>query len=100
MVQTRLAEDIGESLVASYLRYVERCNLVVVNTQLEDQQVEIDVLGIRLDEPRAVFFCELTTHILGMQYGSYDETVTKAEEKIARARHFAATTFADCSSSS
>lgn len=88
-----MPEDIGENLVGSYLRYIERCQFVVYNTHLPGVQGEIDVLGLRLGEPRTVWFCEVITHIRGVLYGTYDRTVTKIEEKVARARTFAEHTF-------
>ena len=90
-----MTEDIGESLVTAYLRHVERCTFVVTNTHLEDQQGELDVLGIRFAPERQIIFCEVTTHIRGMQYGGYDSTVKKVEDKIRRARTFAELTFPD-----
>jgi Holliday junction resolvase-like predicted endonuclease len=84
--------DIGENLVGSYLRYVERCDFVVHNTQLDEEQGEIDVIGMRL-ATKEVIFCEVTTHILGMQYGTYDSTVAKVRAKIERASKFAKTMF-------
>ena len=88
-----MMEDIGENLVGSYLRYVEGCTFVVANTHLNDEQGELDLLGIRFGPQRQVIFCEVTTHIRGMQYGGFDSTVKKVEEKIQRARSFAELTF-------
>jgi Holliday junction resolvase-like predicted endonuclease len=84
-----MAEDIGESLVGAYLRYIEGCDLVVHNTQLSKEQGEIDVLGLKLGTDAKVIFAEVTTHVLGMQYGSYDSTVKKVVDKIQRARDYA-----------
>ena len=60
-----MAEDIGESLVGAYFRYVRRCEFVLFNTFLPGIQGEIDVIGIRLGTPRDVYFAEVTTHIEG-----------------------------------
>ncbi len=90
-----MPEDIGENLVGSYLRYVERCALVVHNTYLTEAQGEIDVLGIKLRPDREVILAEVTTHILGMSYGDYDTTVRKLRDKIKRATAFADETFPD-----
>lgn len=84
-----MAEDIGESLVGSYLRYVKACEFVLFNTYLPGQQGEIDVIGIRLGNPRDVYFAEVTTHIGGMTYGGNASTVSKVKDKLARARGFA-----------
>jgi hypothetical protein len=87
---TNMAEDIGENLVGSYLRYVEGCEFVVYNTQYPGIQGEIDVVGMKLSGARReVWFCEVITHIMGAQYGTYDQTMTKLEEKLRRARAFA-----------
>lgn len=88
-----MPEDIGENLVGSYLRYVEGCEFVVYNTHLPGVQGEIDVVALKLGEPRVVYFCEVITHIRGVLYGTYDRTVTKVEEKVGRARRFAQDTF-------
>lgn len=84
---------IGENLVASYLRYIEKCSLVVENTQLEHEQGEVDVIGVTLGAELAVVLCEVTTHIRGMQYGSIEKTIAKVAAKIGRAKDFAALLF-------
>lgn len=84
-----MAEDIGESLVGAYLRYVEECEFVLFNTFLPGIQGEIDVIGIRLGSPRDVYFAEVTTHIEGMTYGGNASTVTKVKSKLERAEAFA-----------
>ena len=84
-----MAEDIGESLVGSYLRYVAGCEFVLFNTFLPGEQGEIDVIGIRLGTPRDIYFSEVTTHIGGMTYGGNKNTVDKVRSKLVRARSFA-----------
>lgn len=84
-----MAEDIGESLVGSYLRYVEGCEFVLFNTFLPGEQGEIDVIGIRLGEPRDIYFSEVTTHIGGMTYGGNKSTIDKVRSKLLRAQTFA-----------
>ena len=85
-----MATDIGESLVGSYLRYVVGCEVVVYNTHTPEQQGEIDVIGLRYGEPRAVWLCEVITHLQGTDYGGgYEEPSRKIKDKIARARAFA-----------
>jgi Holliday junction resolvase-like predicted endonuclease len=86
---TRMAEDIGESLVGSYLRYVQNCEFVLFNTFLPGEQGEIDVIGIRLGTPRDIYFAEVTTHIQGMTYGGNKSTVDKVRSKLERAEKFA-----------
>jgi hypothetical protein len=90
-----LATDIGESLVGSYLRYVGGCEVVVYNVQTEGQG-ELDVLGLKLDQPRLVWLCEVITHLRGTLYvGGYEDTVTRIRAKVGRARDFANVTFPD-----
>lgn len=84
-----MAEDIGESLVGAYLRYVERCEFVLFNTFLPGIQGEIDVIGIRLGQPRDIYFAEVTTHLDGMTYGGNASTVSKIRSKLERAQGFA-----------
>ncbi|MDF2627283.1 MAG: hypothetical protein K0R39_1114 [Symbiobacteriaceae bacterium] len=85
--------EMGESLVAAYFKYVEGIRMVVHNAQFDQGQGEMDLIVIDPKQHR-VFFCEVTTHIVGMLYGSgNDETVAKVRDKLARAREFAATQF-------
>jgi hypothetical protein len=84
-----MAEDIGESLVGSYLRYVKNCEFVLFNTFLPEGQGEVDVIGIRLGKPRDIYFAEVTTHIDGMSYGGNRATVEKIRSKLVRAQAFA-----------
>lgn len=82
-----MALDIGESLVGSYLRYVEGCEVVVYNTQTPDVQGEIDVIGIKHGPApdRTVWLCEAITHIEGMEYGGgYADTVKRISTKVGR----------------
>lgn len=90
-----MAEDVGESLVGSYLRYVEGCEFVLFNTYLPGIQGELDVIGIRLGEPRDVYFAEVTTHLDGMTYGGNAQTVAKIKSKLVRAQDFARDRFPD-----
>jgi len=89
-----MAEDIGESLVGAYLRYVRGCEFVLFNTYLPGEQGEIDVIGMK-SEPREVYFGEVTTHLGGMTYGGNTQTVEKIRSKLARAQKFAADRFPD-----
>jgi hypothetical protein len=85
-----VAEDIGENLVGSYLRYVEGCQFVIFNTHYPGVQGEIDVVGMKLDgERRETWFCEVVTHIQGMLYGTYEQTLAKLRDKLLRASNFA-----------
>lgn len=90
-----MAEDVGESLVGAYYRYVEGCEFVLFNTFLPGEQGEIDVIGMRLGTPRDIFFAEVTTHIRGMNIGGNAETIAKVTDKLARAQSFANLRFPD-----
>lgn len=90
-----MADDVGESLVGAYFRYVEGCEFVLFNTFLPGEQGEIDVIAIRLGTPRAIHFAEVTTHIQGMAYGRNNSTVDRVRAKLARARDFARLRFPD-----
>jgi Holliday junction resolvase-like predicted endonuclease len=89
-------DDPGESLVGSYLHYIVGCQLVLHNTVTPGEQGELDVIGVQLtDATRTVWFCEVTTHIQGFNYGEFESTVRKVRDKIRRARVFADATFPD-----
>ena len=89
-------DDPGESLVGSYLHYIGKCQLVLHNTFTPEEQGELDVIGIRTNgAEQLAWFCEVTTHIQGLQYGGFDRTVSKIRDKILRARKFAEKTFPD-----
>ena len=87
-------DDPGESLVGSYLHYIVGCQLVLHNTFTPEEQGELDVIGVQLSgSERVVWFCEVTTHIQGLNYGGFESTVTKVRDKIRRAKAFADVTF-------
>jgi hypothetical protein len=86
--------DIGESLVGAYMRYVEGCPIVLYNSFLTDQQGEVDVVAVKpghAGAARAVYLCEVTTHIGGLN----TKTKLKIRDKLARVREFAELTFPD-----
>ena len=86
--------DIGESLVGSYLRYVENCDFVHYQTHGQGQG-EIDVIGMRLSD-RRVWLCEVAIHLEGLEYGKgYAGSRDKVRQKIDRAEEFANRLFSD-----
>jgi hypothetical protein len=86
--------DIGESLVGSYLRYVEGCDFVHYQTYGEGQG-EIDVIGMRLSD-RRVWLCEVAIHLGGLEYGTgYAGSRDKVRQKIDRAEALAGRLFDD-----
>ena len=86
--------DIGESLVGSYLRYIESCDFVHYETYGEGQG-ELDVLGMRLADKR-VWLCEVAIHLGGLEYGKgYAGSRDKVKQKIDRADVLAQRLFSD-----
>jgi hypothetical protein len=60
--------NIGEELVADYLRFIKGCEFVEKNLYTKDVQGEIDVVGINL-ETKTVYVCEVAIHLVtGLQY--------------------------------
>jgi hypothetical protein len=86
--------DIGESLVGSYLRYIENCDFVHYETYGEGQG-ELDVVGMRLSD-RRVWLCEVAIHLGGLEYGKgYSGSRDKVKQKIDRAEILAQRLFSD-----
>jgi hypothetical protein len=82
--ESGLVAEIGETLVAAWYQYVDRCDLVVEGVRLPAQG-ELDVLAVA---GRRVVAAEVATHILGLDYGGYMPTVRRVTEKVARAASF------------
>lgn len=82
-----MTEEIGESLVGSYLRHIKGCEIVTYNQRLSKKPSEMgetDVLAIDVERP-AVYLCEVVTHIRGMLYGSGTEaTLARVRGKFQR----------------
>jgi hypothetical protein len=69
--------------------------VVVYNVHTEGQG-EVDVIGLKLGQPRFVWLCEVITHLRGTLYGQgYEGTVARIRAKVGRAREFANLTFPD-----
>lgn len=86
--------DIGESLIGSYLRYIENCDFVHYQTYGEGQG-ELDVIGMRLSD-RRVWLCEVAIHLAGLEYGKgYAGSRDKVKQKLDRAETFAERLFSD-----
>ena len=78
--------NVGEQLVASYLRYIRKCDFIQTNLYTVDAQGEIDVVGINLKEKR-VYVCEVAVHLTtGLQYvrEKKPNNVQKLTEKFSR----------------
>jgi hypothetical protein len=89
-----VAEDMGESIVGAYMRYVRKCDFVLFNSYLPDEQGEIDVIGLR-SSPACAYVAEVTTHLGGMTYGGPGGTIAKVGAKLDRAQKFATQLFPD-----
>ena len=78
--------NIGEELVADYLRYIKKCEFVEKNLYTEDVQGEIDVVGIDL-KTKTVYLCEVAIHLItGLQYtlDKKPNNVNKLTEKFSK----------------
>lgn len=84
--------DIGEYIVGAYLKLEEGCHVVDYNARAAGGGLgglnEFDVVGYDFDGDR-VFLCEVTTHIRGVNYGSYQTTIQKVRDKFERQRAYA-----------
>lgn len=85
--------ELGESLVAAYLRHVRGCGVILGNVYLSGVQGELDVVGLKEGAPQHAWFCEVTTHIRGMNNPTRRPAARRVKEKLARSRTFAAETF-------
>jgi Holliday junction resolvase-like predicted endonuclease len=85
--------EMGESLVAAYLRHIRECELVMTNVYTASGQGELDVVGVGKGKKPTVWFCEVTTHIRGMNNPAKRRADERVRDKIKRAQKFAAITF-------
>lgn len=89
--------EVGESIVGSYLRFFESCEIIeynLITPEEVDKFGEIDVVGINFLSKK-VFLCEVITHIHTMNYGSRDITTQKIKQKLIRNIKLANTLFPD-----
>ncbi len=84
--------EIGEYVVGAYLRLCEQCDVVDYNARSPQKGIEgmteIDVIGLRFVDQTA-FLCEVATHLDGLNYGSYADTISKIRSKYERQRSYA-----------
>ncbi|WP_254809730.1 hypothetical protein [Natronosalvus amylolyticus] len=82
----------GELLVGAYLRVVKECELVMYNQRSSRQgdQLEIDVIGVTdtEDGDQEVYICEVTTHLGGLRYGTYQESYDNLRKKFRNDRDY------------
>ena len=84
--------DIGEQIVGAYLRIINKCDYINYNvkpntTGLETLD-EFDIVGFNFINS-SVYMCEVTTHLNGINYGSYEKTIRKVNEKYKKQRKYA-----------
>ncbi len=89
----------GEYICGAYLKLVEECDIVDYNVRPPGGGIEglgeLDVVGIKL-KARTAFFCEVTTHLGGLQIGkNYLATIEKIEEKFVRQKKYAYQKYGD-----
>ena len=86
--------EIGEYVVGAFLRLCEQCDVIDYNARSPEKGVEgmteIDVIGLRFGDQTA-FLCEVATHLDGLNYGSFADTVSRInKKKFDRQRAYAA----------
>ena len=69
--------NVGESIVASYLEYIENCEYIFKNVKLRSDGRELDVLAIKDD---VVYLCEVAVHINGLRYPKMGNKATLVEK--------------------
>lgn len=85
--------EIGEYVIGAYLRIIIGCDYVDYNVRpLEEGrggQGELDVIGVKLEKDKEeIFLCEVSTHLDGLVYGNYKETVERIISKYKRQRDY------------
>lgn len=89
--------NIGEELVAAYLRHIKGCEFTQQNLYTPDVQGEIDVVGIDLAN-QALYVCEVAIHLVtGLYYakGGQPNNVGKLTDKFSRDIEYAKKYFPD-----
>ena len=84
--------QMGEYVVGAYLRECLHCGVVDYNVRPPGGGLaglaEFDVIGLRFEDHTA-YICEVTTHLLGLNYGSYERSISRIIEKHKRQRQYA-----------
>lgn len=86
--------DVGEFLVGAYLQLKLDCDVVDYNVRPPGGGLagleELDVVGLNFKTKKA-YLCEVTTHILGLNYGSSNQaTVDRVAKKHERQKQYGA----------
>jgi len=87
-----MTTEVGEYFVGAYLKLILKCDFVDYNVcppggGLKGLE-ELDVLGLDF-KAHTTYLCEVTTHITGLQYGNYKETVERIQKKYERQKSYA-----------
>ena len=84
--------EMGEFLVGAYMREVLTCDFVGYNVRPPggglEGLAELDVVGLKFDD-RIAYLCEVTTHLDGLQYGTYATTIQRVKDKFKRQQAYA-----------
>ena len=87
-----MSTEIGEYLVGAYLKMVEGCDFVDYNVRPPGGGLkgleEIDVVGFDFKN-NSVYLCEVTTHILGLNYVNEKTTIERINKKYNRLKTYA-----------
>lgn len=82
----------GEYLVGAYLKLICNCDFVEYNVRPPELGLkglqEFDIIGLNL-KTKTTYICEATTHIQGVLYGSYENTVKKIKQKYLNQKSYA-----------
>ena len=87
-----MSARMGEYLVGAYLEMIQICDFVSYNVRFSEGGLrglsELDVVGFDFKN-RIVYLCEVSTHILGLLYGSKTEdSVKKVLQKFNTQKEF------------
>jgi|SRR6267143_252132 len=84
--------EMGEFLVGAWLKEVKKCDFIQYNARLPEGHLpglgEVDVVGLDLKN-KIAYLCEVTTHLRGVLYGTYQKTLMKIQAKFKRDKEFA-----------
>jgi hypothetical protein len=84
--------EMGEYVVGAFLKQVLGCDFVDYNVRPPggglEGLAEIDVVGLKFSD-RTAYLCEVTTHLDGLQYGTYETTIRRVNEKFKRQQTYA-----------
>ncbi len=87
-----LMTEMGEFLVGAWLKELKRCDFIQYNARLPEGGLpslnEVDVIGLDL-RSKIAYLCEVTTHVRGVLYGTYQKTLEKIRHKFARDKIYA-----------